>query len=469
MPKTKKQLKFFSFYDFPAMEKHLSDMAAEGWMIKSAEGSLWKYEQIEPKRLHFAVTYFPKASALDPEPSDELKMLWDFCEHTGWKLAVQAAQIQIFYNESENPRPIETDPVAQIENIHRAAKKTILSNLWIGLILGFMNLGLFLYQFFSRPVDTLANASRLWSCAMWLLYLLAVSAEPIAYFSWYKKARRIALEEDRLAFPQDTRLMKNLLFLLIMVVLVYMILSLPGAGALQGVIFGILYITGIYIIVNTIMKYLRRRRVSAKANFSITMIVSFVLSFAMVGILTLAILKSTQIGWITSPDAAGTYTHDGMVWEYYEDELPLTAEDLTGEIYDGYSYQLSTDSTVFLNQTECRQRPRFDAPDYKIMHHLEYTITEVKIPFLYELCKEDLIYRLDNTKEDHIPEGHKDIYEPMDPTPWGAKEVYQLTSQDSGPTGYWLVCYDSCFIELSLLTTISSVPNSAQVCAGESR
>lgn len=77
MPKTKKQLKFFSFYDFPTIEKHLTNMAAEGWMIKSAEGNLWKYEQIEPKRLHFAVTYFPKAHALDPEPSEELKMLWD--------------------------------------------------------------------------------------------------------------------------------------------------------------------------------------------------------------------------------------------------------------------------------------------------------------------------------------------------------------------------------------------------------
>ena len=84
------------------------------------------------------------------------------------------------------------------------------------------------------------------------------------------------------------------------------------------------------------------------------------------------------------------------------------------------------------------------------MQHLEYTITEIKLPFLYELCKEDLIYRLDDTTEDRIPEGHKDIYEPRDPAPWGAKEVYQLSSQDSGPMGYWLVCYDSYFIELSL-------------------
>ena len=155
MKNTKRQLNFFSFYDFPTIEKHLSEMALKGWMLKSAEGAVWKYERTEPKQLHFAVTYFPKATALDPEPSDELKMLWDFCEHTGWKLAVQAAQIQIFYNESENPRPIETDPVAQIENIHRAAKKSILVNLWLGLLLGIMNLGIFAYQLFTDPVSAI--------------------------------------------------------------------------------------------------------------------------------------------------------------------------------------------------------------------------------------------------------------------------------------------------------------------------
>lgn len=445
MKDTKRKLNFFSFFDFPAIEKHLSQMAEEGWMLKSAEGAIWKYERIEPKQLHFAVTYFPKATALDPEPSDELKMLWDFCEHTGWKLAVQAAQIQIFYNESENPRPIETDPVAQIENIHRAAKKSILTNFWLGF-LGLLNLGLFFTQLFTDPIDTLANASRLWSGCMWLLYLIFTTAEPLAYFRWHKKAQRIAVEEDRLALPKDTRLMKNVLFILIITVLAYMLLSLPGSGAIQGLVFGILYMSALLVIVNTIMRYLKRRKVSAKVNFSVTMAISMIMSIALIGILTFAIIRSSDLGLFTDRSAAGTYEHDGRVWEYYEDELPLTVEDLTGEQYVGYSYQLTTDKTLFVTKTECRQNPRFDAENLKELSDIEYKIITVNIPGMFDTIKNVAINeRQDEIHGDYIFTDH---YEPVDAAPWGADEAYQLHWSGSVLNTYLLI-WDEQIVEIT--------------------
>lgn len=440
MPKTKKQLKFFSFYDFPAIEKHLTNMAAEGWMIKSAEGNLWKYEQIEPKRLHFAVTYFPKAHALDPEPSEELKMLWDFCEHTGWKLAVQAAQIQIFYNEAENPRPIETDPVTQLKNIHRAAKKSVLTNLWAGLFLGLLNLGLFFAQLFTQPVDTLSNPIRLWSCVIWMLYLVSILSEPISYFRWYRKARVIAQEEDRLAFPRNTQLRNNIILLLIMIALIWLLLYLSSSIVIHAFIFTAVYGILIFVLVRGIMRFLKRRRVSAKANVSITMIVSMVLAFALMGPLTLALIGATERGWITDDNAAGTYEHDGRVWEYYEDELPLTVEDLTGKQEMGYSCELTTDNTVFLTRTEGYQRPRFDAENYKELSHLEYTIYQIKLPLLLEPIKSAVINEYqDEVREDYVLIDH---YEPIDPAPWGADEAYQHHWSESVMDTYLLVWGD---------------------------
>lgn len=437
MKNRKRQFNFFSFYDFPTIEKHLSEMALEGWMLKSAEGAVWKYERIEPKQLHFAVTYFPKATALDPEPSDELKMLWDFCEHTGWKLAAQAAQIQIFYNESECPRPIETDPVVQIENIHRAAKKSILVNFGLGLLLGLMNLGLFVSQLFTDPVDTLASASRLLSSCVWLLYLISMTAEPIAYFRWHKKAKRIALEEDRLFLLKDTRFTKKLLFISLMTVLFWILLSLPGAGAAQGLAFGILYMTALLVIVHTVMRYLKHRKVSAKINFSVTMAVSIVLSVALVGILTFAIIKSSELGLLADRNAAGTYEHDGRVWEYYEDKLPLTIEDLTSKQYDGYSYHCTEDKTVFLTKTECRQNPRYDAKNFKELPDIAYTIITVNIPGMFHTIKHAVI----NERQDEIDGDYvfTDHYEPVDATPWGAEEAYQLHWSDSVLNKYLLI------------------------------
>lgn len=446
MKHTKYQLNFFSFYDFSAIEKHLSQMADEGWMLKRAEGAVWKYERMEPKQLHFAVTYFPKATALDPEPSDELKMLWDFCEHTGWKLAAQAAQIQIFYNESENPRPIETDPVIRIENIHRSARKSILVNFGLGLLLGLMNLGLFFAQFFTNPIDTLANASRLWSGCIWLLYLISAIAEPIAYFCWYKKAKRIAVEENRLALPKDTRLMKNILLFLLMTVLIGMLLSLPDSSSAQGMVFGILYMTALLVSVNMIMRDLKRKKVSARINFSVTMAAGLVMSIALVGVLTFVIFRSSELGLFTGRSAAGTYEHGGRVWEYYEDELPLTIEDLTGEEYAGYSYQLTTDKTIFVTKTECRQKPRFDAENFKELSDIEYTIITVNMPGMFNTVKNAAINeRQDEVHEDYVFTDH---YEPVDAAPWGADEAYQLHWSGSVLNTYLLI-WDEQIVEIA--------------------
>ena len=89
MKKTKRQLTMYTFMDFPAMERHLEKMAAKGWMIDKADSAVWRYRRAEPKKVHFAVTFFPKASAYDPGPSEEQRTMWDFAEQSGWKLAAE--------------------------------------------------------------------------------------------------------------------------------------------------------------------------------------------------------------------------------------------------------------------------------------------------------------------------------------------------------------------------------------------
>ena len=127
MKETKRQFNNFQIMEFEKIEKHLKKMAEKGWMLESIEGILWKYKKIEPKSLHFSVAFFPKAKAFEPGPSEEQQMMWEFCEKTGWILAAQNMQLQIFYNEAENPVPIETDATIQVENIHKTAKSNVLS------------------------------------------------------------------------------------------------------------------------------------------------------------------------------------------------------------------------------------------------------------------------------------------------------------------------------------------------------
>lgn len=143
----KRRLEAYSFYDHTGIVRHLEKMAEKGWLIEKITNMGWVYRRIEPKLLHFAVSYYPKASEFDPEPSEEQKDFQDFCAHTGWMLATTSAQMQIFYNERENPTPIETDPEMEIETIHCAAKKGFLPTQILLLVIGILQAGIFISRF----------------------------------------------------------------------------------------------------------------------------------------------------------------------------------------------------------------------------------------------------------------------------------------------------------------------------------
>ena len=60
----------FQLYDYRGVEEHLSAMAAQGWRLEKASGSLWKYRRAEPASLRYAVTYNAGASQFNPGPTE---------------------------------------------------------------------------------------------------------------------------------------------------------------------------------------------------------------------------------------------------------------------------------------------------------------------------------------------------------------------------------------------------------------
>ena len=82
------------------------------------------------------------------------------------------------------------------------------------------------------------------------------------------------------------------------------------------------------------------------------------------------------------------------------------------------------------------------------MPRLEYTIILIKMPFLYDICKEQLIADKDETNDRSVPEGYKRFYSEQDPAPWKAEEVYQLDYQDCGTMEKNLQCDEDQIIEI---------------------
>lgn len=159
MRETKRRMELFSFYDHTGIRRHLEKMAAKGWMLEGISRFWWKYRRIEPEKLGFAVTYFPKASDFDPYPSEEQRTLLDYCEEAGWSLVTTTAQMQIFCSREKEPPPIETEAAVQVENIHRAMKKNYLIAHAVLLLLSVIQIGLLLRSLLTGPLEVLSSTS----------------------------------------------------------------------------------------------------------------------------------------------------------------------------------------------------------------------------------------------------------------------------------------------------------------------
>ena len=143
-------------------------------------------------------------------------------------------------------------------------------------------------------------------------------------------------------------------------------------------------------------------------------------------------------------DSDETYEYGGMTWVIHNDELPLTIEDLTGEEPEGYIKEQRGEESLLVGEFDLRQYPRFDAENYKDLPHLEYTVVHVKLPALYDICKEQLIY-----EGEHLHPIEEKRYEKQDASPWGANEAYRLYDPQYGWRNDYLLCYNDILVEIS--------------------
>lgn len=449
MKDTKRRLEPVSLYDHTGIEKHLKKMAEKGWMLEKITTFGWVYRRTGPKSGQFSVTYYPRASEFDPQPTEGQEMYQEYAAHSGWQFICSSAQMQVFYTEQENPTPIETDPVTQVENIHNAAKKGFLWSYFLFLGIGILNGALFVSRILGDPIETLASAANLFTGVCWTLLLLLSAVELTKYFRWLGKAKKAAQHGEFVDTPSNTKMQLFILWT-VLICFAYWIINVMTTGSVMMRWVAVLmygYIIALILIVNAVKQFLKRKKVSSGTNLTITLVVDFVLAFAMMGAIVFGTLQASRNG-LFDPDAE-TYEHHGSTFVLYQDELPLAVEDMLDVQYDGYVRQRRSEESLLLGVLDVRQWPRFDDEQGRSYPDLEYTVTIIKAPFLYELCKERLIYEKDETYNNDIPDGFKRVYLRIDPTPWDAVEAYQLAYQDTGAMQRYLICYEDRIIWIS--------------------
>lgn len=436
---TKWQLERFAFYDKAAIEKKLTAMAAQGWLIEQPGNLFWRYRRIEPKRLYFAVTYFPNASEFDPAPTEGEQQMEEFCAHDGWNLTARWGQLQIFCNEQENPAPIETDPTTQVETIHRAMKRNMLPLHFLLIALSFFELAMTGWQFLRNPVEFLATRSSLFMAPAWLLIALPLMLEVFWYFRWYNKAKLAAARGD--FYELKTNHAAS--YLLLGISLLLILLAFRTTALLRVFIpVWLLFLVVPAIVVRIVSRWMKNRGYARRSNLIVTLSVSMILTMVLLGGLIAAILHNNLL-LSNDQQSVGTYDLNGWKMEVYADPLPLYVQDLTDTTCEAWSTRARTKETFLVSSIDYDQQP---LTKDTTVPGLDYTVTQIKVPFLYEFCKNSLI----NSRQDVIRDGElllTDHYEAIDAAPWSAQEAYRVYWSDSYLNKY-LLCYEDILVEI---------------------
>lgn len=457
MKKTKRRLERFSFFDHTGMERHFEHMAAKGWMVEKA-GALWRYRRCEPRKLRFAVTFYPRASMFDPEPTEEELTFREFCERTGWKFACSSAQLQIFYNEDPDAVPIDTDPVIELETLQRTFKRAYLPASLVLLGCCLMQFAMLLSDLATRPLYRLS--SSLWTCSTVLLILVAVllTVELGSYASWRRKALKAARRGEFLVTGSHTKVRSFVLLLAGVTVLLQLGDMIRTSHSLLLACFALmaLCMAGVAGLTWGIRALLRRLKAPKNLNRALTCTVPFVLGTAGTFLAVLLLVSGVTDGrFAWGRDAkAETYEYRGMVWRLYRDELPLVIEDLLDADTENYSREKDGDESVFLGRFEYAQSPRQDAPDRSSLPELSYEIVSVKLPFLYDFCVKA-----------KLREAKAGDWVPTDPAPWGAERAWLLVDAVTGERqDRYLLSAEKRIVEIGFTWT----PDEAQMgVAGE--
>lgn len=280
----------------------------------------------------------------------------------------------------------------------------------IFLVLGFLIGGGWCYSLVYTPIKALTTPSGVLLGLSWLCLFVYSAADLIVYYTWRRRALAAAQRGEFL----PTRGCHKLMYVVLVVIalgLVYWFATerRPGMRFLTGGM--LLAYVVIFLAVNGTKQVMKRKKAPATLNRTITICVDILLAVALVGMINKIFIQ-------------GIYNGDFSIEKQIE--APLAASDLTGVDEEKYLTTVSVEMTPFLDRREVWSRTGFDQAEE--LPGMEYVLVNVHVPWIYDACFRELCR--DSVVDVAFPIQKEYTcvqYETIDPTPWGADEVYQFS------------------------------------------
>ena len=103
-----------------------------------------------------------------------------------------------------------------------------------------------------------------------------------------------------------------------------------------------------------------------------------------------------------------------------------------------------------------RHDDAIDVQDRINLPELRYRVVEVKLPFLYDMCRRQMVKDLTQAAQLQIPYEYRDKLEPVDAAPWGAEEAYYVVNNyNSWESNRFYLCYEDSFVDITFDWTVT--------------
>jgi len=370
MKNIKYEFNLFTFFDKVGIENHLNKMAKNGWALDKIGEYIWKYRKCDEEHLTYEVTYIPDDTAFSYENSEEELTFKEFCSRAGWEEAARWYQMRVFVNHRENPVAIETDPVIEVENIHKTMQKNQLMP-YIAILLLFLPLGFFLLMSTTNLLALLSSNYMLF-IACFIIFTGAVIIVPaVSYSRWYDKASVKAEEEGVFLERSQGYRMFNIAAVLGSIIMAAVLIRTGGLGTA-------IYFFGYLLVISfgrRIISVMKKVEGWSKAKLAVLFMVMFIL-----------------VGGLSS------------ISDKFDNKGKLVSEKSNPNISE----------TVFLKETVGEK------------DNMNYAFVEVKLNILNKMLRDEML-------EIQYEWGTYDYnYEKIEADEWEAEEVYQAKAADGG-------------------------------------
>ena len=380
----------------------LENQALKGWLFDGFGGYGWKFRRIEPQKLRFSVVYFSISDKDNLDEKVKMEEFREFCAHDGWQFAGASESMHVFYSEKENPIPIETDPVLEVESIVKAQGNYMGKSL--AMLFAIFALAVFYVWRENRGslILLLTHQWGVWVILLGITCLLEILIFTAKFTIWENKARRQAQEYGE--FLDESPMMamtKWVAYGWLLLTVAALIFAAGWKVFLWRVGTWGLMFTAIFIAWGR----LKEKNYEKPELYWRLWVAYFLIHF--VGMMFAdAVSEKLDVGFDRNAP-------EGSAWVQYQEVPPLDA----GEC------------TIDLRETGLLARYQVEGTE------AAYTVLEVKADFLYDLCLDEMLH---------------DHFFPADAAPWGAQRAYQLGVSESPSNPWWILCYEDRIVEISL-------------------